>query len=110
MEKGFRQGDSLSPFLFVIAMEGLSGFMEYAVENGDFKGFKINGEEKVHILQFADDTIIFGDGGSDDLWRIKAILRGFEMTSGLRVNFCKSNIYGINVRNLTLEAASSFLS
>lgn len=41
---------------------------------------------------------------------MKTIFRGFELVSGLRVNFHKSSIYGINVSDWYLDAAFSFLS
>lgn len=33
----------------------------------------------------------------ENLWTLKALFRGFEMVSGLKVNFCKSCLMGINV-------------
>ncbi|XP_058773250.1 uncharacterized protein LOC131647368 [Vicia villosa] len=53
---------------------------------------------------------VLAEGDTANLWSLKAILRGFEMMSGLRINFHKSNLYGINVGAWYLEAASSFLS
>ncbi|XP_058774301.1 F-box/kelch-repeat protein At3g23880-like [Vicia villosa] len=70
-----------------------------AINNGDFHAFKANEEEEISLLQFADDTLIIGEGDTSNLWSIKAMLRGFEVMSGLRINFNKSNIYGINVVN-----------
>lgn len=61
------------------------------------------------ILQFADDTILSCEASWDNLWSIKAILRGFELASGLKVNFAKSNIFGLNVDDQFLHAASVFL-
>jgi hypothetical protein len=40
---------------------------------------------------------------------MKAILRWFELISGLKVNFSKNNIFGVNVHNSFLEGAVSFL-
>ncbi|XP_058725510.1 uncharacterized protein LOC131596787 [Vicia villosa] len=84
--------------------------MRKAKDLGDFRCFKVGDNEEVDLLQFADDTIIISEGDTANLWSMKAILRGFELMSGLRINFSKSNIYGINVGDWFLEAASSFLS
>jgi hypothetical protein len=44
------------------------------------------------------------------VWCIKSILCSFELVSGLKVNFFKSKIYGINVEDSFMRAASNFLS
>ncbi|XP_058784295.1 uncharacterized protein LOC131659071 [Vicia villosa] len=109
VEKGLRQGDLLSPFLFVLATEVLTGLMEKAISLGEFRGFMIKDQEAISMLQFADDTIILAEGDLANIWSIKSILRGFEIMSGLRVNFNKSNIFGVNVGDWFIEATSTFL-
>lgn len=110
VEGGLRQGDPLSPFIFVITMEGLIGLVGIAKEQQEFKGFKVNDEVTFNILQFTDDTVIFRDGGSDNLWIINTLLRGFKLISCIRVNLCKSSVFSINVCKWYLGVASSFLS
>lgn len=106
MEKDLRQGDPISPFLFVLVMEVLTVLMRKAIEIREFRGFKINDTEVVTMLQFADDTIILAEGDTPNLWSIKFILRGFELMYGLKVNFYKSNIYDVNVEDWFLNATS----
>ncbi|XP_058788489.1 uncharacterized protein LOC131662655 [Vicia villosa] len=77
--RGLRQGDPLSPFLFAIAAEGLAGLVREASSRGWYKGFRISNEVEYSLLQFADDTIMIGDGSTSNLWTLKAIFRGFEM-------------------------------
>lgn len=61
------------------------------------------------ILQFADDTDIVGKVCWKNLWCIKTIFRGFEILSGLKVNFHKSKVMGINVNESFMVAASQLL-
>jgi hypothetical protein len=67
VERGLRQGDPLSPFLFLIVAEGLAGMMKRAVEIGNFKGYHVNHNMQFQILQFADDTILMGEGSWDNI-------------------------------------------
>lgn len=63
----------------------------------------------MYHLQFVDDTILFSDGSWSNLWTIKALMRGFEMVSGLSINFHKSKLYGVGNSTACLEASVSFL-
>lgn len=108
--RGIIQGDPLAPFLFIVATEGLAGLTRKAEQSGSFKGFKVHDELSVSLLQFADDTMIFCDGSESNLWSLKAILRSFELVSGLKMNYAKSNVMGINIEERVLRGASSFLA
>ncbi|XP_058733674.1 uncharacterized protein LOC131605319 [Vicia villosa] len=110
VERGLRQGDPLSLLLFVIAIEGLTSLMEKAYSLEDYKGFSFGDNNVVDILHFTNDTIILGDGGKKNLWSLKSILRGFELMAGLKINFSKINIYGINLSDTTLQILSTFMS
>lgn len=110
VEQGLREGDLLSPFLFVLVMEVLTSLMNKAVDKGEFRGFKINEEEEVNLLQFADDTIMLAKGSYENIWCMKAILRGFEMMSGLKINFHKSKLYGIDMGDWIMKTTSIYLS
>lgn len=100
----------MAPLLFLITAEGLAGLVSKAVAIGRFQAFKVSPEISDPILQFADDTILTCEASWDNLWSIKAILRGFELVSGLKVNFSKSNLFGLNLDENFLHIASSFLS
>ncbi|XP_026448108.1 uncharacterized protein LOC113348517 [Papaver somniferum] len=61
-KKGIRQGDHLSPFLFLLVGEALSYMIKQAQEQGLISGFQVvEGGKLVSHLQFADDTLIFLD-------------------------------------------------
>jgi hypothetical protein len=92
-------------------VEGLGALMRTAVERGRFKPFLVGTSGvSVSILQYADDTLYVGETSVDNLWALKAVLRGFEMASGLKVNFWKSCLVGVNVSNDFLGMASDFLN
>jgi hypothetical protein len=111
IQRGLKQGDPLAPFLFLLVAEGLGGLMKKAVELHKFRGFQVgNSGLTVSHLQYADDTLCIGEASISNLWCLKAILRGFEMVSGLKINFWKSSLMGVNVSSDFLRVASAFLN
>ena len=111
IQRGLKQGDPLTPFLFLLVAEGFSGLMRNAVNRNLFRGFEVghNGLVISH-LQYADDTLCIGEASVENLWTLKALLRGFEMVSGLKINFFKSGLIGINVSGDFMEMACDFLN
>ncbi|KAK2413278.1 hypothetical protein QL285_036006 [Trifolium repens] len=111
IKRGLKQGDSLAPLLFLLVAEGLGGLMREAVGRSRFTPFLVGrGEFPVSLLQYADDTLCIGEATVDNLWTLKAVLRGFELVSGLKVNFWKSCVMGANVSDDFLGMASDFLN
>lgn len=98
MERGLRQGDPISPFLFNIVVEGLNCMLKKALALGLIGGEDF-GNNKVHIthLQFADDTVIFLKPRMDYLLNVKRVLRCFELVSGLRINYHKSCVVRVGL-------------
>ena len=77
-ERGLRQGDPLSPFLFIKAMEGLDSLMRRASLNNWITGFRIKNRsnevmDMTHLL-YADDTIIFCEAEQEQICHIRIIL------------------------------------
>ncbi|KAI3761869.1 hypothetical protein L1987_52291 [Smallanthus sonchifolius] len=97
-EKGMRQGDPLSPFLFLVVMEALSCMLNRAREEGTIKGIATpnNGPIMTHLL-YADDAIVVGEWSKIEVVNIVRILRCFHLCSGLKINIEKSNLFGIGV-------------
>ncbi|XP_058779060.1 uncharacterized protein LOC131653017 [Vicia villosa] len=110
VNRGLRQGDPLSPFLFVLVTEALTRLVRKSIEIGDFEAFDIKRRCEVDILQFADDTLLVGTGTWKHVKALKIVLRSFELVSGLGINFHKSKLIGINVSSLFLDAAAYYLS
>ncbi|XP_045810823.1 uncharacterized protein LOC123905246 [Trifolium pratense] len=87
IKRCLKQGDPLAPLLFLLVAEGLGGLMRKAVEINRFRPFMVGEVRPMSILQYADDTLCIGEATMDNLWALKAVLRGFEIASGLKVNF-----------------------
>ncbi|KAJ0445701.1 putative RNA-directed DNA polymerase [Helianthus annuus] len=96
--RGLRQGDPLSPFLFVIVMEALTGIMKKVVSLGLFNGIKITNDGPLlsHLI-YADDVMFLGDWSISNVKNLRRLLRCFYLSSGLKVNLAKYSIYGVGV-------------
>jgi hypothetical protein len=111
IQRGLKQGDPLAPFLFLLVAEGFAGLMRSAVDKNLFKGFVVGSEGlAISHLQYADDTLCIGKASLENLWTLKAILRGFELASGLKVNFLKSCLIGVNVPHGFMDLACGILN
>ena len=88
--RGLKQGDPLSPYLFVIGMEVFSILVDKATSRGYLLGFNLvnrGGEvmQLTHLL-FADDTLEFCSDSKDQLAYLNWILLWFEVISSLKIN------------------------
>ena len=84
LERGVRQGDPLSPYLFVVAVETLALAIR---QNPEIIGIKIGGEE-TKLLQYADDTTaVLSD--IDSAQALFNLLEVFKNLSGLVINSSK---------------------
>jgi len=108
--RGLRQGDPLAPFLFLIVAQGLVGLVKQATRKNLLSGVKIGDKKvEVNLLQFADDTLFVCESNVQNIMCIKAILRCFELSSGLKVNFRKSKIGAIGVERYEVKMYSEIL-
>ena len=93
LKRGCRQGDPLSPYIFIMCAEVL-GHMIRNEQN--IKGIEINGKEH-RLSQYADDTQIFLDGTEESLSRTLTILTSFYNMSGLKINVEKTKAIWIGI-------------
>ncbi|GJV95289.1 putative RNA-directed DNA polymerase, eukaryota, reverse transcriptase zinc-binding domain protein [Tanacetum coccineum] len=105
IKRSLRQDDPLSPFLFIIIMEGLHIALKNAVSSGLIQGASI-GESglKLSYFFYADDVVIISDWNMQDMSNIIHVLNVFYLASGLKINVSKSNVYGLGVDQQDIEA------
>lgn len=92
--RGIKQGDPLSPTLFILAAEALSRGLNALHLNLYFCGFGLpKWSPKVNHLAYADDTIIFSSSDATSLRLIMEVLSAYDVASGQLLNNAKSAIY-----------------
>jgi putative flippase GtrA len=89
--RGLRQGDPLSPLLFIIVMEALSRMLSRAVSGGYTVGNYTGVELSISHSLFADDTLIFC-ADSEQAWYLRGVFIWFQAISGLKINLSKSEL------------------
>ncbi|XP_019094392.1 PREDICTED: uncharacterized protein LOC109129866 [Camelina sativa] len=108
--KGLRQGDPLSPYLFVLAMEVFSKLLQSRYDAGYIHYHPQALDPSISHLMFADDVMIFFDGGHSSLHGICETLDDFASWSGLKVNRDKSQLFhaGLNTNECNEIVAYGF--
>lgn len=96
-KRGVRQGDPLSPLLFVLAAELLQVLINKASSMNLLKAPIPHEADEFPIIQYADDTLLLLQADANQLFFQKALLHSFETSSGLKVNYDKSQLIPINV-------------
>ncbi|XP_057953868.1 uncharacterized mitochondrial protein AtMg01250-like [Malania oleifera] len=91
--KGLRQGDPLSPLLFVICVEYLSRLLKSLEGKFKFKFHPKCDELKITHLAFVDDLMLFSRGDVVSVGYLMECLKEFSLCSSLSTNCLKSNLY-----------------
>nr|CAD1844696.1 unnamed protein product [Ananas comosus var. bracteatus] len=90
---GLRQGDPLSPYLFILIAQVLTSLLNEAQSCGSFTGIPVGDNSYLSHLMYADDILITGAISRRNCRGIEAILHKYECLSGQRVNKDKSALY-----------------
>jgi hypothetical protein len=91
--RGLRQGDPISPYLFLLCAEGFSTLLHQAELAGRLRGIRISPQAPtVNHLLFADDALLLFEADHDGAEEINAILQVYEAMSGQVINREKSSI------------------
>ncbi|XP_010696021.2 uncharacterized protein LOC104908596 [Beta vulgaris subsp. vulgaris] len=91
--RGLRQGDPLSPFLFILVADAFSQMIQQKVDARLLHGAKAsrNGPEISHLL-FVDDSLLFTRATRQECLTIVDILNQYEQASGQKINYDKSEV------------------
>ncbi|KAG7551546.1 Reverse transcriptase zinc-binding domain [Arabidopsis thaliana x Arabidopsis arenosa] len=92
-ERGLRQGDPLSPFLFILCAEALVHIMNKAEQEGRLTGLRLTPLcPSIQHLLFADDSLFICQATFKECTEFLTCLRLYGRASGQEINFQKSAI------------------
>ncbi|CAA7044678.1 unnamed protein product [Microthlaspi erraticum] len=92
--RGLRQGDPISPYLFVLCMERLCHLIDNSVKDKEWKPISLSrGGPKLSHICFADDLILFAESSVSQVQIIKKVFETFCSSSGQKVSLEKSKIF-----------------
>ncbi|KAL0421046.1 UNVERIFIED_CONTAM: putative mitochondrial protein [Sesamum latifolium] len=102
-KKGLRQGDPMSPALFLLCMEYFSRLIKRNTSNSEFNFHPKCEKLKITHLLFVDDLMLFSRGDLPSVHILMECLREFRDVSGLDVNASKSSIFTAGIVNYELD-------
>lgn len=90
--RGVKQGDPLSPTLFILITEVLSKSLNSLFDNSEFKGYAMpKWSDNINHLAYANDTIIFVSTEKKSSQLVMQVLNDYEEQSGQLINKEKSS-------------------
>lgn len=101
-KRGLRQGDPLSPYLFILAIDPLQTILDMAKDQGILSPIS-NRVAKFRTSLYADDAAIFLNPSRADVDSLITLLENFGRATGLQVNLSKSSMVPIRCENIDLQ-------
>ena len=107
--RGLQERDPLSPYLFLIYVEGLSALLHKAVQNKTLKGVAASAKgPNISHLFFADNSLIFGSTTVRESAEIQRVLQVYEKSSSQQLNKSKTSLcFSHNTNHDTKEAINA---
>jgi hypothetical protein len=92
--RSLRQGDPISPYLFLLTAEGLTGLLKSKIQSSALNGVKVASSAPTtsHLL-FADDSLLFFRANEENAVVVKEVLNVYCEASGQQINTDKSSIH-----------------
>ena len=91
--RGLRQGDLISPYLFIICVEAFLKLISANIDKKEIKGIRIcRGALILSHLFFADDSNLFAKASVQECSEVANIISKYERASGQKVNYNKTEI------------------
>nr|GEZ57452.1 putative RNA-directed DNA polymerase, eukaryota, reverse transcriptase zinc-binding domain protein [Tanacetum cinerariifolium] len=105
--KGLKQGDPLSPFLFILIIESLHLSFQRVVDAGMFMGIKLSPSLSLSHMFYTNDAVFVGQWYDGNINILVHVLECFYQVSGLRINMSKSKIMRVHVEDEKVKYVAS---